>query len=134
MRYLLTLTCALLLLLNSCKKSGEKSTVSFNGTYKGTYQKVGPTYQMPQTANVTLSFSDNSWSGNTDVSMYPGLCNGTFSVKGDKITFVNLCVWAAVATPGDILQGEFTISKNAGIVTLTQTKGNSVNQYELAKQ
>lgn len=134
MRYLLTLTCLLAFMLNACKKSGENALVTFNGNYKGTYQKLGPTYQMPQTANITLAFSADKWSGNTDTNGYPGLCNGTFTVKGNKVTFMNACNWVQVNMPGDILDGEFTISKTGALITLVQTRGNTTNTYQLARQ
>lgn len=134
MRYLLTLTCVLALMLSACKKSGLTANPTLKGTYKGTYQKLGPTYQMPQTANVTLDFSSNKWSGNTDISGDPGLCNGTFEIKGNVVTFRNACNWVMINTPGDILDGEFNMTKEGSTIILMQTRGNTSNNYKLTRQ
>ena len=134
MRYLFTLTCVLAFMLCACKKSGLTGNPTLKGTYKGTYQKLGPTYQMPQTANVTLDFSSNKWSGSTDTNGYPGLCNGTFEVKSNVVTFHNACNWVMITMPGDILDGEFTMTKEGSIVTLIQTRGNTSNNYKLMRQ
>lgn len=134
MRYLFTLACVLTCLLSACKKSEGLTVYVLDGNYKGTYQKLGPTYQMPQTGNVMLNFSSNKWSGSGDTNGYPNLCNGTFEVKGSVVSFKNACAWAAVVTPGDILDGDFTMTKDGDEITLTQTRGNASNVYKLTKQ
>ena len=93
MRYLLSVLLSFVLLAPSCKKDHSHFKIP-EGTYVGTFQRITPTGA--QLSNVTITFSTNSWSGQSQFAKYPALCRGTYKVKdADNITFENACPWTA---------------------------------------
>lgn len=78
---------------SSCKKSNSNFLI-LDGTYVGTFQRN--TSIAGQISNVTITFSANNWTGQSQYVKYPALCHGTYSSKGsDSISFENACPWTA---------------------------------------
>ena len=86
-----------LLLVTFCFASCKKSNTNFlipDGTYVGTFQRNTST--AGQISNVTITFSSNNWTGQSQYAKYPALCHGTYTAKGsDNISFENACAWTA---------------------------------------
>jgi hypothetical protein len=61
-------------------------------------------------SKVTLIFTGNTFSGSGDTPKYPAICEGTYSIDGDKITFTNTCPWTAEFDWTLILGGEYVIN------------------------
>jgi hypothetical protein len=109
----------LMLALASCKKS--KVTVpnmDLRGNYTGTFQRFGPEF-INKISNVTLNFSSDKWSGQSDMAKYPALCNGTYKIAGDKVTFV---------------KGEYELTRQNNTVTFTKSGANYKDVYTLTKE
>jgi hypothetical protein len=126
----------LLLLFGACKKSGNDTTPTLvDGTYKGTYQRQGvPPGDISQ---VTLTFGGGKFSGQSQYPKYPALCHGRYTIKGDKINFVNDCVWTADFDWTHILSGEFTVTKKGDSLELARGYYGisfQLDIYKLARQ
>ncbi|MDE3235984.1 MAG: hypothetical protein KGO81_08530 [Bacteroidota bacterium] len=93
MRYLFSALLILTLLTVSCKKVNQTFVIP-EGTYVGAFQRL--TSSGGQVSNVTITFSGNNWTGESQFIKYPALCHGTYKVIGtDSITFENACFWTA---------------------------------------
>jgi hypothetical protein len=119
--------------ITSCKKNDNNQVIKLSGTYSGTFQrKVSGTGAV---SNVSLSFSDGTWNGESQVVKYPALNNGSFSVNGNKINFKNESVWTAEFDWSLILNGDYDIKISGNAVTITKTYGNGMTDiYKLVKQ
>ncbi len=64
------------------------------GRYVGTFQRNTST--AGQISNVTITFSANNWTGQSQYAKYLALCHGTYIAKGtNSISFENACPWTA---------------------------------------
>ena len=133
MRHVLCGLFCLTLLAVSCKKT-ESNFLIPAGTYAGTFQRL--ISDSGQISNVTITFSENNWIGQSQYSKYPALCNGTYQVRGsENVTFENACVWTAEFDWTLILSGDYKI-KVAGNDSEISKNYNSQNRdiYKLTKQ
>jgi len=132
MKYLMIITCAVLF-LSACSNDPVvyPDTLIADGVYKGTFQRTGNAV-----SNVTLTFSGNTWQGQSDTPLYPAFCNGTFARSGsDSIHFENPCVWTANFDWTLILSNKYKITVNGNQVEITRTYSNGVKDiYLLTKQ
>jgi hypothetical protein len=124
----------LLLALASCKKSKvAQPAADLRGNYTGTFQRLGPTYEI-RISNITLNFSSDKWSGQSDMAKYPALCNGTYKIADDKVTFLNACGWYADFDWTLILKGEYELTRQNNTVTFTKSGANYKDVYTLTKE
>jgi hypothetical protein len=124
----------LLLALTSCKKSKIAApTADLRANYTGTFQRLGPTYEI-RISKVTLNFSSDKWSGQSDMAKYPALCNGTYKIAGNKISFENGCVWTADFDWTLILSGEYELSQQNNTVKFTKSGVNYKDVYTLTNE
>lgn len=132
MRYLFILLFGVAAGTGSCRKSASDTTIA-DGTYTGTFQRTNINASI--ISNVTLTFSENRWSGTSDHGEYPALCNGTYSTNGNTITFNNACAWLANFDWTYILAGSYTINTSGQHITITKDY-NGVYQdiYKLSRQ
>lgn len=91
MKNILFIICLVIILGTSCEKS--QSDKIPDGLYTGIFQRQ-QAFGEGNTANVTLTFSSNTWTGQSDKPSFPALCNGAYKIEKEKITFLNLCLWA----------------------------------------
>ena len=120
----------------SCEKSHNDKIP--DGVYVGTFQRQ-LAFGGGDTANVTLTFSSNTWTGQSDKPVFPALCNGTYKIEKDKITFLNLCLWAPDLNESIILSGEFDlniIGKQIEIIrsSLGSSTDGWTDKYSLTRQ
>ncbi|NVO84379.1 hypothetical protein [Hymenobacter terrestris] len=131
MRHVLLSFLLLLLLTTSCKKT-EPSVIP-EGTYIGTFQRL--TSAGGAISNVTITFSDGNWSGESQVQKYPALCSGTYTIKGNTINFENACPWTAEFDWTLILSGEYKLVSNGSKLEFTRDLGaDSEDVYKLLKK
>jgi hypothetical protein len=109
----------------ACNNDDDNSQPNIDGVYLGTFERNGTT------ANVDLTFTNGSWTGESEIIKFPALCNGTYSISGNLITFENACVWTAEFDWTLILGDEWNFSLNGNTVILTK---NSGDKYILTKQ
>jgi len=77
-----------------------------DGMYTGTFQRQHP-FGGGEIAQITITFTSNTWTGQSSFQKYPALCHGTYKLDNQKITFTNDCIWTAEFDHSLILSGEF---------------------------
>ena len=132
MRYLLFILLLTVLFSASCKKTSDSFIP--NGTYKGTFQRQ--TSNGGQISNVTITFSNNTWTGQSEVAKYPALCHGTYLKNGmDGISFENDCPWTAEFDWTLILSQGYKIQILGKEVQITRNYNSATTDiYKLTKQ
>jgi hypothetical protein len=109
MKKLIFIFLIVIISITSCDKSHNDKIP--DGVYTGTFQRQ-LAFGGGDTANVTLTFSSNTWTGQSDITKYPALCHGTYSIDKQKIIFTNDCSWTDEFDGTLILGGEYTLSLN----------------------
>jgi len=85
---------------------------------------------------VTLIFSGNDWSGQSQIAKYPALCRGTYKPNGaDSITFENACPWTAEFDWTFILSHNYKIKIVGNDIEISSNhNGVFKDIYKLTKQ
>ncbi len=86
---------ALLLILAGC--ADERVVHGLEGSYVGTFVRIHPG-SFSTSSDVVLLLNDGTFQGNAIQSRFPAICSGTYTTSGNRITFVNTCIWTAVST------------------------------------
>ncbi|MBL7770548.1 MAG: hypothetical protein JNK20_16330 [Flavipsychrobacter sp.] len=123
------------LLLSSCSKNNDNPANSLSGRYSGTFKRFNINSDI--TAQVSLNFNKNNWTGSSQYQTYPALHSGTFQVKdnNETISFTNKAGWTADFDWTYILDGNFILHKNNDSLVFTKSYGNgAVDVYKLAKE
>ena len=125
------------LLSVSCESDHNNSEMP-SGIYSGTFQRQ-LAFGGGEIANVSITFSEKTWIGQSDRSKYPALCHGTFSLNNAKIIFTSECAWTADFDWSLILDGAYDFTLNGKQILIT--KGYSgpsadawTDKYILTKQ
>lgn len=126
------------LFLISCENEESNNRMIPDGTYKGTFQRE-IVWSSSDTANITLSFSSDQWSGSGDREKYPALCHGTYSINGDTIIFVNDCAWTAEFDWSLILAGKYAFRQSGNTIEFTRdyrssASGTIIDKFQFEKQ
>ena len=82
-----------------------------DGVYVGAFKRT-PAWQLSQTANVSITFSNNSWSGQSDKTDFPVLGDGTYKIENKLIIFTNHSEVTPEFDTTLILFGEFQFNIN----------------------
>jgi hypothetical protein len=82
-----------------------------DGIYTGTFQRQ-QAFGGGEVAQVTLTFSENTWIGQSDKPKYPALCHGTYKLDKQKIIVTNDCPWTAEFDATLILGGDYEFNLN----------------------
>lgn len=130
--FALFLTC-----LAGCEKETQNYTTVPDGIYVGTFQRE-PVWAENDTANITITFYSNTWSGYSDKIKYPALCKGTYSIAGDTIIFENQCAWTAEFDWSLILSGKYVIKSMGRTLEFyreyrSATSDTYVDRYKIKK-
>ncbi len=128
----------ILIWLSACERQEDGYFEISGGTYTGTFQRE-MVWSESDTANITLVFSANKWSGTGDHEKYPALCHGTYSVNGDTIDFTNECVWTADFDWSLILHGKYRIIMQGDGIEFykdyrSATSDTYVDRYKIKRQ
>lgn len=117
----------------SCKKTNYDFEIR-EGTYVGTFQRL--TSNGGQISNVTINFSANSWTGQSEYVKYPALCRGTYKVTAsNNVTFENTCAWTAEFDWTLILSGDYKIKITGNKLEISRDyNGAYKDVYNLIKQ
>ena len=130
MRSLFTFFLCTLVLLSACKKTTPTASIP-DGTYTGTFQRQ--TASGGNLAPVSLTFAGGTWTGEGQVSKYPALCNGTYTVTGNKITFENKCMWTAEFDWSLILSQTYDFTVSGNQLEILRDNGTYRDVYKLTK-
>ena len=130
--FALFLTC-----LAGCKKETQNYTRVPDGIYIGTFQRE-PVWAEKDSANITITFSSNTWTGYSDKMNYPALCKGTYSIEDDIIIFENQCAWTAEFDWSLILSGKYVIKSMGRTIEFyrdyrSATSDTYVDRYKIKK-
>jgi hypothetical protein len=121
-------------LLFACEDNDIEKIELANGTYNGTFYRTSPAADW-MVSNVTLTLTDGSYTGESDIARYPAICRGTYTVSGQNVEFANACPWTAEFDWTFILSGNFKIASNDGEIILTRVyDANTIDTYKLKKQ
>jgi hypothetical protein len=112
----------------ACSKD-EKGTYISNGKYIGTFKRDHAGSDFP-TANVSITFISNLWTGQSDFTKYPALCHGSYKIEGNKIIFENECGWTTEFDWSLILSGEYSISIENGILEISRDYSNTTDTFK----
>lgn len=128
----------LIFVMVGCSKEDHLTVKIKDGTYIGTFQRE-PVWSSSKTANITMTFSSNRWSGSSDIVKYPALCNGTYSIVGDTIVFENECAWTAEFDWSLILSGKYVIRESDGTIEFSRdyrsaTTDTWIDKYKIKRQ
>jgi hypothetical protein len=128
----LTLAC-LTLFAVSCKKTSSEFFIP-DGTYNCTFQRQTST--AGSISNVSITFSDNNYTGQSGSPRYPALCNGTYkAIESGKLNFQNACFWTADFDWSLILSGNYKINVDSHYIEISRDYNNGVKDiYKLTKQ
>lgn len=117
----------------SCGPDKEDPVVIQPGTYKGQFYHTSQNTNIDP-SNVTLTFTDQKFSGSSDKTYFPAICNGSYKVTDQEIEFINGCSWPANFDWNYILNGKFKIKVTGNSLELTKQSGNNTYYYKLQKQ
>lgn len=121
-------------LFYSCSPRNINNTeVLLQGTYKGVFTRSSPLARYAP-SNVTITFTDNKFTGDSDKPNYPAICNGTFKVTGSEVEFLNECMWTADFDWSYILKDKFTLRTDGDKMELIKTVGDNTDHYTLTLQ
>ena len=127
MRYLFFILTALIFLTISCKKYNSTSIPI--GTYQGTFQRS----VINTVSNVTIKFSSKDFEGQSQYIHYPDICNGTFLISQDTISFGNACVYTADFDWSLILSGKYKVSVFGDSLIITRAYNGIVYYDDIYK-
>jgi hypothetical protein len=122
----------------SCESDQKNANDIPIGIYSGIFQRQ-LAFGGGEIANVSITFSENSWTGQSDRSNYPALCHGTFSLDKSTICFTTECAWTADFDWSLILGGAYYFTFNGKQLLITKGySGPSIDawtdKYILTKQ
>lgn len=128
-----------LICLIGCDKETQTYTRVPDGIYVGTFQRELVWTENDNIANITMTFTSNTWSGYSDKMKYPALCQGKYSIVGDTIIFVNQCVWTAEFDWSLILSGKYVVKSTGSTIEFyrdyrSATSDTYVDRYKIIKQ
>lgn len=126
MKVNIVILLSLFIALLGCKKEDENNQQhSLEGDYTGIFDRNG------NTSNVTLSLNEGTFNGSSEIEKFPAICNGTYIVSGNRITFTNVCNWTADFDWTLILDDEWNYNLSNDMLTMTKANGD---QYVLSKE
>lgn len=112
----------------------DEKDVTPAGTYEGVFYRTISDVKLAE-ASVSLTFSPQGFTGNSDTLQYPAICLGTFEKQGTSMTFTNGCAWTAQFDWSFILAGDFAMQEDGKSLTLIRNHGDGViDTYELTRQ
>jgi hypothetical protein len=133
MRHILSVLFCLTIFAVSCKKTNSDFVIQ-EGTYIGTFQRL--TSSGGQMSKVTIIFSANTWTGQSQFAKYPALCRGTYNVNdANNITFENACPWTAEFDWTLILSQDYKIKFIGNNLEISRDYSGAYKDiYNLTKQ
>ena len=133
MRHIPTILFCLSIFAVSCNKTLSNNLIP-EGTYVGTFQRITSTGG--EISNVTITFSANNWTGQSQFAKYPALCRGTYKLNSaDKITFENACPWTAEFDWTLILSQDYKIKMVGNDIEISRDYNGAYKDiYKLTKQ
>jgi hypothetical protein len=111
MTRLISAISILFLTIIGCESKNNGHDSIPDGVYTGTFQRQ-QAFGGGEVSHVTITFSSNTWTGQSDIIKYPALCHGTYNLDKQKIVFTNECAWTAEFDASLILGGVYDFKLN----------------------
>jgi hypothetical protein len=113
----------------SCEDENQKELMAIvPGIYKGQFIRTSP-YAKYAPSDVTLEFTSNRFSGQSEVTNFPAICSGTFSVEGTEISFENECFFTADFDWTLILNGTYQLKVTGSKLEMTRVQNEITDKY-----
>ena len=115
-----------LVVISGCNDD-ETSVVPpvLEGTYEGTFERDG------MRSDVMLTLENGEFSGTSNKSPFPAICNGTYTQQNGHATFSDACVWTADFDWTLILSGEWDVQVTADALLMLNESGD---RYTLVRK
>lgn len=121
-------------LLVSCEYEQVNKTEKVKpGVYKGQFIRTSP-YAKFSPAQVTVEFTGDRFTGQSDVIKYPAICFGTYRVEGSEMNFKNECFFTADFDWTLILQGNYQYQVHENQLEITRVQNEVTDRYVLVRQ
>jgi hypothetical protein len=115
----------------SCRRDAVDAPIE--GDYTGMFTRSHPNISYVS-SNVTLHFSRNAFSGTSNMRNYPALCQGSYSVDGNKLMIVNTCMFTADFDWSFIFTGEYNFELQGNKLRIWKDYGDGrMDVYMLEK-
>lgn len=134
MRIIIPLSLTLIAFFSCSKENDKTNDAPPNGKYSGTFKRYNQAEDI--TANISLVFLNNGWTGTSNLDHYPALSKGTWSIHDQAVLdFENTSIWTADFDWTLILDGKYILHRNDDSLVFTKSYGNGgVDVYKLRKQ
>ena len=120
MNRLLLIIGTIILTNIGCESEHNAPDIIPDGIYIGTFQRQ-QAFGGGEIVQVTITFTSNTWTGQSSFQKYPALCHGTYKLDNQKITFTNDCIWTAEFDWSLILSGEFEFELSNNQLTIIRS-------------
>jgi hypothetical protein len=118
----------------SCEDGPKEELMAIKpGIYKGQFIRTSP-YAKYTPSNVTIEFTSDQFSGQSQVTDFPAICSGTFSIEGTEINFENECFFTADFDWTLILKGTYQFKVTGIQLEMTRVQSEITDKYILALQ
>jgi hypothetical protein len=120
--------------LGACSRSDENMN-TLPGTYSGTFDRY--IQNKGRTVNVTITFTESWFDGNSDTSGFPAICAGTYKTWSDSIGFINSCDFPDSVPGSLILNGNWSLVQKGDSIFMRRVYPDLAYQedvYRLRRQ
>ncbi|MET0637718.1 MAG: hypothetical protein ABWZ25_16940 [Chitinophagaceae bacterium] len=119
-----------LAMMISCQKEERADTDRpGDGRYVGIFTRTGL-----DTANVSLDFEGNQFSGSSSIDRYPAICGGSFDLGTGTIIFSDTCSWTANFDWSLIADGHYNfVYSDEKDLRIWKTADGITDEYRLHK-
>lgn len=114
----------ILLIIYACNQNDDIKTI-IEGNYVGIFERNA------NTSNVELNFHSGTYSGKSQIEKFPAICDGTYSISENIITFKSECIWTAEFDWSLILAEKWTYTHTNDTLIMINSNGD---QYRIIKQ
>jgi hypothetical protein len=138
MKRLIAVSWIILIISIACESDRKYLIQIPDGVYVGTFQRQ-QAFGGGEVAQVTITFTSNTWTGQGNIPKYPALCHGTYTIGKQKINFTNECFWTAEFDASLILGGDYDLSLNGNQLEIIRSflgpaSDTWADKYILTKQ
>lgn len=126
------LMLGLLMSLAACNDIEDVDPALLQGQFTGTFERIVDGQSLG-VASISLLLEGNSFSGSGGPNRYPVICNGIFTVSGNRVSFANACFFTADFDWSLILNGTWQINQQGGELILRRSADSLVEVYRLQR-
>lgn len=118
--------------LSACNSVDNEFPNLLEGRFIGTFERTDKGISQG-IAEVSLILEDNRFGGSGGPNRYPTICQGTFALSRNTITFTNTCFFTADFDWSLILGGTYQISQEGEELVFRRSMGDLIDTYRLRR-